>query len=237
MSNEPKICTHPKWTIDSQNIGTCTNPDCQEQRQFPLSSRDQVVILRESKCNSQIREGKKPTIQEDKETIIQENKETVKQEKESDMKTTGKKVTRLERHQYYEKHKKDIITDLLSLGRTATSKKWNIPTSSLFVLLNRWLTPEQIAQVDKVTAGFTQTLAAEPHTHLELTERMANIERQLFGLSYEEARPIYNCLIEAIRSMEGRVEVKIQFVTANQELIRKLERVLRIKSPLNFFES
>jgi hypothetical protein len=221
MNNEPQICNHPKWTIDSQNIGICTNPDCQEMRQFPLSSRDHVVVLRESKCNSQIQEGKEPVIQEDKEGDVKQ----------------AKKISRAERHKYYEQNKDAIIADLLKQGRTATSKKWDIPTSSLFVLQNRWLSKEQIAQVDKVTAGHTDMLLASPHTHTELAERIANMERQLFGLSYEEAKPIYDSMMETIRSMEGKTEVKIQFVTANQKLIGRLERVLRIKSSLNFLES
>lgn len=71
-------------------------------------------------------------------------------------------------------------------------------------------------------------------SELTIEERVANIERQLFGLSYEEAKPIYDSMMEVLKKMEGKAEVKICYVEANQKLLKKLERVLGIKSPLTF---
>jgi len=56
-----------------------------------------------------------------------------------------------EKHRWYEKHKDDIVRDLLTKGRTFTRHKWKIPSPSIFVLEQRWLTAEQIAQVEKTT--------------------------------------------------------------------------------------
>ena len=48
-----------------------------------------------------------------------------------------------ERHKYYEANKEAIIADLLSQGRAAVHKKWNITGSTLHSLERRWLTEEQ----------------------------------------------------------------------------------------------
>lgn len=77
-------------------------------------------------------------------------------------------------------------------------------------------------------------------SELTIEERVANIERQLFGLSYEEAKPIYDRMLEVIKAIEGEPTgkrepiIKIQYVEANQGLLKKLERVLGIKSNLTF---
>jgi hypothetical protein len=61
LTFKPKVCNHLKWVIDSDNIGTCSNPQCQEVRRFPLSSKESVEVLRKSKCNSRIeRKGVNP---------------------------------------------------------------------------------------------------------------------------------------------------------------------------------
>lgn len=54
LTFKPKVCKHPKWLINGENIGTCSNPECQEMRRFPLSSKSSIEILRPSKCNSRI---------------------------------------------------------------------------------------------------------------------------------------------------------------------------------------
>lgn len=66
---------------------------------------------------------------------------------------------------------------------------------------------------------------------LNIEERVANMERQLFGLSYKEAKPIYDCMMEVVKNMDGKPEVKIHYVEANQQLLTKLECVLGIKGP------
>jgi len=77
--------------------------------------------------------------------ILSEGKYTEIPKKEDNMKTNIR-----ERHAYYEEHKDEIIADLLSIGRVATKKKWNIPTGSSMVgLEKRWLTAEQIASIPK----------------------------------------------------------------------------------------
>lgn len=48
-----------------------------------------------------------------------------------------------ERHRYYEEHREEIVANLKTTGLRATSKKWNIPRSSINTLLARWLTQEE----------------------------------------------------------------------------------------------
>jgi hypothetical protein len=56
LIDEPKICKHPKWIINGENIGTCANPECGEVRRFPLAAGERIVVLKKSKCNSRIAE-------------------------------------------------------------------------------------------------------------------------------------------------------------------------------------
>ncbi len=52
------------------------------------------------------------------------------------------------RHRYYEEHKDEIISDLLSTGKADTMRKWNIPGgATIYQLMKRWLTPEQIGLI------------------------------------------------------------------------------------------
>jgi hypothetical protein len=44
----------------------------------------------------------------------------------------------MERHKFYEDNKQAILADVQSIGRTATCRKWNIPSGSLSILLRRW---------------------------------------------------------------------------------------------------
>jgi len=124
-----KVCNHPKWILDSQNIGTCANPECEEKRQFPLHKGDLVVVLRESKCNSQVEKG-----------------EEVKE------KPGRKKASShlFERGVYYEKNKEAIVADLFAMGRLATREKWNIPKGTIGKLERRWLDKKQRS---KITPG------------------------------------------------------------------------------------
>jgi hypothetical protein len=134
MGNEPKVCNHLKWNIDSQNIGTCANPKCGEVRQFPFSAGEPVIVLKESKCNSQIK------------------KEEVKEKPGRKPRKPGrKKASRhgslFERSRYYEKNKEAIIADLFAMGRTATCEKWNIPKGTIGKLERRWLTEKQRSEI------------------------------------------------------------------------------------------
>lgn len=49
--------------------------------------------------------------------------------------------TAWEKHEYYEKHKEEILGDLKVLGSVATKQKWNLPPSTLNTLLTRWQVP------------------------------------------------------------------------------------------------
>lgn len=66
---------------------------------------------------------------------------------------------------------------------------------------------------------------------LSIEERVANIERQLLGFSYEEAKPVYDAMKQTINSMEIRPDVRFNYFESNKELLTTLERVLGIKSP------
>lgn len=48
-----------------------------------------------------------------------------------------------EKHRFYEAHKEEIMADLRTMGRQATCKKWNIASSTMTQLGDRWLTPEE----------------------------------------------------------------------------------------------
>ena len=45
---------------------------------------------------------------------------------------------RLERHQFYEKNKKEIIRDYEAKGGPKTAEKWKVPWANLYQLLRRW---------------------------------------------------------------------------------------------------
>jgi len=96
--------------------------ECGEVRQFPWSKNGEVVVLKKGNPNG--------------------NSQGKEGHMHADM---------LERHNYYESHKEEIIADLLSTGRVATREKWGIPTgSTLHTLEKRWLTPEQRNQLTKL---------------------------------------------------------------------------------------
>jgi hypothetical protein len=117
---ERTSCVH-KFQVDGQNIGTCSI--CGEVRQFPWDRDDPVIVLSK---------GDTSTSQVSK--------------KEEHMRHTSHHQIQ-ERHKYYEDNKQAIIADLLSLGRAATRKKWNIPSSTMVYLEKGWLTEEQRSTV------------------------------------------------------------------------------------------
>jgi ribosomal protein S27E len=44
----------------------------------------------------------------------------------------------MKRHEFYESNKQAILSDVESIGRAATCKKWNISNGTLSQLLSRW---------------------------------------------------------------------------------------------------
>lgn len=44
----------------------------------------------------------------------------------------------MERHKYYEDNKQPILSDVQSIGRPATCRKWGMPSGSLSLILARW---------------------------------------------------------------------------------------------------
>ena len=51
-----------------------------------------------------------------------------------------------EKHQYYERNKAAILSDIQTLGRIETRKKWALPGSTLGTLLKRWGDPGSLPQ-------------------------------------------------------------------------------------------
>ena len=103
---------------------------CGEVRQFPWDGKGPVIVIKKGNHNS---------------TAMQ---------KEEHMSIIKK------RHKYYEENKEAIIADLLTTGRPATRKKWNIAQSTLCSLEKRWLTKEQKAAIPtdgQPTQGATPT--------------------------------------------------------------------------------
>jgi len=117
---ERTSCVH-KFQVDGQNIGTCSL--CGEVRQFPWDRDDPVIVLNKGD----------PSISQ-----VSKKEEHMRHKTLSNIQ---------ERHKYYEDNKEAIIADLLSLGRAATRKKWNIPSSTMVYLEKRWLTKEQRATI------------------------------------------------------------------------------------------
>jgi hypothetical protein len=114
-------CTH-RFQVDSQNIGTCSL--CGEIRQFPYDKGEPVKVLKKGSPNHLLSNDNKPDNQRRTGMHRHEGKYPKK-------------------HRYYEDNKEAIIADLLSQGRSATRKKWNIPKGSLGRLERKWLTEEQ----------------------------------------------------------------------------------------------
>jgi len=131
------ICTHQKWIIDNHNIGTCDNPECEEVRQFPLSKGAPVRVLKVSKCNSQVKEVELKT---DERTNIKA------------------------RHKFYEENKDAIVADFLKMGKQPARRKWRIPKGTLPRLIEKWLSPEQVAIMNQV--GLPAVPAAEENGQL-----------------------------------------------------------------------
>jgi len=104
-----------KWQIDSKNVGTCSL--CGEVRQFPYEKGQEPVVLKAGRPGH--RRARK--------------------------KRAGVRAAMYERAKYHQDNKEAIIADILSIGRVPTSKKWNIPTSTIHTLAHKWLTPEQKA--------------------------------------------------------------------------------------------
>jgi len=118
-----EICTHKRWNIDSLNVGTCVNPECGEVRQFPQEKGDEVKVLKMSKCNNPA--------------------------KEIEMKTDGSTNIKA-KHEFYEKNKDAIVADLLKMGRQPARRKWRIPKGTLPRLIEKWMSPEQIATLNQI---------------------------------------------------------------------------------------
>lgn len=130
MATETIVCTHQKWLIDNRNIGTCANPECEEVRQFPLNKGDPVIVLKVSKCNSQV--------------------------KEEEMKT-GEPTNIKARHNFYEENKDAIVADFLKMGKQPARRKWRIPKGTLPRLIEKWLSPEQVAIMNQVGMPAAET--------------------------------------------------------------------------------
>jgi len=61
---------------------------------------------------------------------------------------TGTPINIRAKSKFYKDNKAAIVADLLRLGKPATCKQWGIAKSTLPRLINKWLTPEQIALVN-----------------------------------------------------------------------------------------
>lgn len=61
---------------------------------------------------------------------------------------TGTPINIRAKSKFYKDNKDAIVADLLRLGKPATCREWGIAKSTLSQLINKWLTPEQIALVN-----------------------------------------------------------------------------------------
>lgn len=128
-------CTH-RFQIDSHNVGTCP---CGEVRQFPWDRKEPVIVLKKGDPS-----------------ISQVSKKEEHMHHESHHQIQGK-------HKYYEANKAAIMADLLSIGKAATRKKWNIPKGSLGKLTERWLTEERKLKIPVNLATSPGTSEETPH--------------------------------------------------------------------------
>jgi hypothetical protein len=175
-----ELCEHKRWNIDSNNIGTCANPECKEIRLFPFEKGEEVRILRQSKCNTPGQALSKEEFNQVIENLRSSGRDTTELEKirdevysEKSVESKKKKKKRkgkgskfhqqlpnFVKHRYYEENKDAIVADLFSLGRPATRAKWNIPSSTMSQLQGCWLTAEQRAQITAIT----YSLPAKPRS-------------------------------------------------------------------------
>lgn len=120
-----KECKH-KFQVDGENVGTCSK--CGEVRRYPWDNTSEMVVLKKGDPSIS-RVSKKEEHMHHKHHQIQE------------------------RHSYYEANKEAMIADLISQGRSATRKKWNITSSTLCSLEKRWLTEEQRSTISPSNLG------------------------------------------------------------------------------------
>jgi len=132
-------CIH-RFQVDSQNIGTCSL--CDEVRQFPWDRKEPVIVLKKGN----------PGISQ-----VPGSQESQKSQKEDHMSNIKG------RHRYYEDNKQAIVADLLSMGRSATRKKWGISSSTLHTLQKRWLTEEQRLKIPVSLGTPPGTPGETPH--------------------------------------------------------------------------
>jgi hypothetical protein len=117
----------------TNNHNIGTCTKCGEVRQFPWERGQTVLVLTKgNNSTSQVLEEEEP-------------------------------MTRTKnRRRRYANHKEAIIADLLTLGRSATRARWNIPSPSLYSLESRWLTPEQKAAIPSGNQPLRQANAITP---------------------------------------------------------------------------
>lgn len=66
--------------------------------------------------------------------------------KEVAVKTDERKA----RHKFYEENKDAIVADMLKMGRQPARRKWQIPKGILPQLIEKWLSPDQVAIMNHV---------------------------------------------------------------------------------------
>jgi hypothetical protein len=86
-----------------------------------------------------------------------------------------------ERHKYYEKHKQEIVDDLLSIGQVATREKWDISDSTIVGLKNRWLNAAQKAKVASIMPPKRPLGHDEAHNFYEKHKSEIIIDLLTFG--------------------------------------------------------
>jgi hypothetical protein len=92
---------------------------CGEVRQFPMEKGDKPVIMKEGHLETRGRR-KRPR----------------------------PKFNSFSRHDYYNEHREEIVEDLLKMGRGATRLKWKIPKGSMGKIVLRFLTVDQLQQLN-----------------------------------------------------------------------------------------
>ena len=65
------------------------------------------------------------------------------------------------KHEFYEKNKDAIVNDFLTMGKQPARRKWRIPKGTLPRLIEKWLSPEQVAIMNQVGVPAAETNTSE----------------------------------------------------------------------------
>ena len=114
--------TH-RFEIKNGGVGTCA---CGEMRKYVGDGKDSVMqIIKAGDPN--YRDSKPVAADPPAAPVVKDAKLAA-----------AKPIDKTARHEFYQKHKMEILGDIANLGRPATERKWKIPSGSMTGLKKAW---------------------------------------------------------------------------------------------------